>query len=80
MFKNNQRFDSIPTEQRDDIPIDQPVDVQILKGGYWHDTRRGRFQGWTPKGRVRVKSNRGVRAYSPANVQIREIQGQPHDS
>ena len=60
-----------------DTPIGTPLNVTILKNGYWHDEKYGTFEGFTRTGRIRVRLhlyNKGwvKRAYHPDNVSLRK--------
>lgn len=47
------------------------VRVNVLKSGYWHDEKTGRFAGIAKNGRIKVIIGSKVRLYNVENVKRR---------
>ena len=59
----------------EEVQVGDYVTVTVLKGGYWQGYRRGKFLGWTPKGRAKVETYKGVGCYKPENVEAKPYRG-----
>ncbi len=67
------RFSWATEEELQSIEIGDKVRLSITdSNGYWRNSMKGTFQGFTPTGRIRVRAQGKTRVAIPDKVEIDE--------